>query len=99
MPGLRLFPSDRIRWITSIRRVSPNGCGSIKGISLPVCSAMFPTQFISTPDSVLVYAPENMLGSITAAYTKKVGAGEYYLDTTRMQLPLLAPKGAKFVHQ
>lgn len=51
---------------------------------------------ICTPDSVLVYAPENMLGSITAAYTKKMEL-ENILDTTRMQLLLLAPKGAKFV--
>ena len=48
------------------------------------------------PDSVLVYAPANVLDTITAAYTQRVKL-EDISDTLRQQVPLLRQKGVKFV--
>lgn len=48
------------------------------------------------PDSVLVYAPKNMLDTITAAYTQNVSYANVS-DTIRDQVRLQSIKGAKFV--
>ncbi len=51
---------------------------------------------VCKPDSVLAYAPEGALDTITVAYTRKVKF-EDISDTLRQQVPLLAPRGIKFV--
>ena len=51
---------------------------------------------VCKPDSVLAYAPEGALDTITVAYTQKVKF-EDISDTLRQQVPLLAPRGIKFV--
>ncbi|WP_294629257.1 YbbR-like domain-containing protein [uncultured Bacteroides sp.] len=51
---------------------------------------------ICNPDSVLVYAPENMLDTITAAYTQKISL-ENISDTTRRRVALALERGMKFV--
>lgn len=48
------------------------------------------------PDSVLVYAPEGVLDTITAAYTQYV-EHESISDTLRRQVSLLTRRGVKFV--
>lgn len=48
------------------------------------------------PDSVLAYAPEGVLDTITAAYTQPVKQ-ENVSDTLRQQVSLLARRGVKFV--
>ena len=48
------------------------------------------------PDSVLVYAPEGVLDTITAAYTQQVKL-ENISDTLRQQVSLLTLRGVKFV--
>lgn len=50
---------------------------------------------IFTPDSVLAYAPEGVLDTITAAYTQPVKL-ENISDTLRQQVALLAHRGVKF---
>lgn len=59
-----------------------------------------PQYYISdtlfTPDSVLVYAPTNILKTITAAYTNPV-AFDHIADTLHEPLSLAHVKGAKFV--
>lgn len=51
---------------------------------------------IFSPDSVLAYAPEGVLDTITAAYTQRVKL-EDISDTLRQQTPLRIQKGVKFV--
>ena len=51
---------------------------------------------IFKPDSVLAYAPEGVLDTITAAYTQPVKQ-ENVSDTLRQQVSLLARRGVKFV--
>lgn len=51
---------------------------------------------IFTPDSVLVYASEKALDTITVAYTQRLKL-EDISDTLRQQVPLAAKKGIKFV--
>lgn len=51
---------------------------------------------IFRPDSVLVYAPEGVLDTITAAYTQRVEL-EDISDTLKRQIPLRVQKGVKFV--
>lgn len=51
---------------------------------------------IFQPDSVLVYAPENILDTITAAYTGRLNLKEI-ADTLKKQVPLASQKGIKFV--
>lgn len=51
---------------------------------------------IFRPDSVLVYAPEGVLDTITAAYTQRVKL-EDISDTLKQQTPLRIQKGVKFV--
>lgn len=51
---------------------------------------------IYNPDSVLVYAPEKMLDTITVAYTKALDL-ENISDTTRRRISLAPLKGAKFI--
>ncbi|WP_291529517.1 YbbR-like domain-containing protein [Bacteroides sp. UBA939] len=51
---------------------------------------------ICRPDSVLAYAPAEMLDTITVAYTQKVNLINIS-DTLKQQIPLLAQKGIKFV--
>lgn len=48
------------------------------------------------PDSVLVYAPADVLDTITAAYTRKMKL-ENISDTLVQRMALTAPRGAKFV--
>ncbi len=48
------------------------------------------------PDSVLVYAPENVLDTITAVYTQNISS-ENLSDTIRKQVELQKMKGVKFV--
>lgn len=48
------------------------------------------------PDSVLVYAPKNILDTITTAFTQRM-AYENISDTIRNQVALAYVKGAKFV--
>lgn len=51
---------------------------------------------ICNPDSVLVYAPEGILDTITTAYTQEIKL-ENITDTTQVRIPLALVKGAKFV--
>lgn len=51
---------------------------------------------IFQPDSVLVYAPANVLDTITAVYTQHVSL-ENISDTLRQQLSLVGQKGVKYV--
>ena len=51
---------------------------------------------IFSPDSVLVYAPQGVLDTITVAYTQPVKL-EDISDTLRQQIPLRVQKGVKFV--
>lgn len=51
---------------------------------------------IFSPDSVLVYAPADVLDTITAAYTRRVKL-EDISDTLKQQVPLVNQKGVKFV--
>lgn len=51
---------------------------------------------ICNPDSVLVYAPEGILDTITTAYTQNVTL-ENISDTTRRRIPLTSERGVKFV--
>ena len=51
---------------------------------------------ICNPDSVLVYAPEGILDTITIAYTQKINL-ENISDTTRRRIPLNSERGVKFV--
>ena len=51
---------------------------------------------ICSPDSVLVYAPEEILDTITTAYTQKINL-ENIADTTRRRIPLNSERGVKFV--
>lgn len=48
------------------------------------------------PDSVLAYAPQGVLDTITAAYTQRLRL-ENISDTLRRQVSLLTQKGVKFV--
>ena len=48
------------------------------------------------PDSVLVYAPEGILDTITTAYTQNITL-ENISDTTRRRVPLTSERGVKFV--
>ena len=48
------------------------------------------------PDSVLAYAPEEVLDTITAAYTQRIKL-ENISDTLRQQVSLFTQKGVKFV--
>lgn len=49
-----------------------------------------------SPDSVLVYAPANILDTIKTAYTRQLHL-ENISDTLKQRVPLAAVKGAKFV--
>jgi len=51
---------------------------------------------ICKPDSVQVYAPEGILDTLTAAYTQMTTMRNIS-DTTRLQVPLTAERGVKFV--
>ncbi|WP_455584917.1 CdaR family protein [Bacteroides sp.] len=51
---------------------------------------------IYSPDSVLVYAPANILDTITTAYTRKVDLNDIS-DTLTYHVSLVGVKGAKFV--
>lgn len=51
---------------------------------------------IFEPDSVMVYAPREILDTMTAAYTEVVNQVEI-ADTTRFRVDLQTVKGAKFV--
>ncbi len=51
---------------------------------------------IYSPDSVLVYAPANILDTITTAYTQKVELNDI-ADTLTYHVSLVGVKGAKFV--
>lgn len=51
---------------------------------------------IYKPDSVLVYAPANILDTITTAYTQRLELGNIS-DTLRLRVSLAKVRGAKFV--
>ena len=51
---------------------------------------------IFSPDSVMVYAPKEILDTITAAYTEPLYI-EQMADTTRRRVGLMPVKGAKFM--
>lgn len=51
---------------------------------------------IYSPDSVMVFAPNNILDTITAAFTQRVEL-DNVSDTTKLRASLSAVKGAKFV--
>lgn len=51
---------------------------------------------ICKPDSVLVYAPEGILDTITTAYTQNITL-ENISDTTRRRILLTSERGVKFV--
>ncbi len=51
---------------------------------------------IFSPDSVLAYAPAGVLDTITAVYTQPVKQADIS-DTLRLQVPLRAQRGVKFV--
>ncbi|MBQ8502639.1 MAG: YbbR-like domain-containing protein [Bacteroides sp.] len=51
---------------------------------------------IFSPDSVRVYAPRNVLDTITAAYTQPVDLKDIS-DTLKNRLPLMQERGVKFV--
>lgn len=51
---------------------------------------------LCSPDSVLVYAPESMLDTLTAAYTQRFERSNVS-DTLRQRLSLATVHGAKFV--
>ena len=51
---------------------------------------------VFSPDSVLAYAPEGVLDTITAAYTQHIKL-ENISDTLRRQVALVTQKGVKFV--
>lgn len=53
------------------------------------------SEVIYAPDSVMVYAPKEILDTITSAYTESLYI-EQMADTTRRQVGLLPVKGAKF---
>ena len=53
------------------------------------------SDIIYSPDSVMVYAPQEMLDTITAAYTEPIGF-ENVTDTIRRRVNLAKVKGAKF---
>lgn len=59
-------------------------------------SQYYLSDTIFTPDSVLVYAPANILDTITAAYTQRVQF-ENISDTLRKHISLAYIKGAKFI--
>lgn len=54
------------------------------------------SDMICNPDSVLVYAPEEILDTITVAYTQKISL-ENISDTTRRRVSLASERGVKFV--
>lgn len=54
------------------------------------------SDIIYSPDSVMVYAPQEILDTITAAYTVLLSA-ENVSDTLRRRVNLAAVRGAKFV--
>lgn len=49
-----------------------------------------------SPDSVMVYAPQELLDTITAAYTESLDV-EGILDTTRLSVNFVQVKGARFI--
>lgn len=50
---------------------------------------------ICRPDSVLAYAPKEVLDTMTAAYTQFISLKDI-LDTVKLELPLVTQKGVKF---
>ena len=54
------------------------------------------TDSILSPDSVLVYAPKNILDTITKAFSDTVNLMDIK-DTTEYVIPLLSISGAKFI--
>ncbi|MBR5542012.1 MAG: YbbR-like domain-containing protein [Bacteroides sp.] len=53
------------------------------------------SDIIFSPDSVMVYAPKEILDTITAAYTEALYI-EQMADTTRRRIGLMPVKGARF---
>lgn len=51
---------------------------------------------IYSPDSVMVFAPNNILDTITAAFTQRVEL-ENVSDTTKLRVSLSTVRGAKFI--
>ena len=54
------------------------------------------SDIIYSPDSVMVYAPQEILDTITAAYTQALNF-EDVADTVRRRVNLADVRGAKFI--
>lgn len=54
------------------------------------------SDIVYSPDSVMVYAPQEILDTITAAFTESLYI-EQIMDTTRHRASLMPVKGAKFI--
>lgn len=54
------------------------------------------SEILYSPDSVMVYAPRNILDTLTTAYTRPVMI-ENISDTVRRRLDIMPIKGARFV--
>ena len=54
------------------------------------------SNIVYSPDSVMVYAPKDILDTITSAYTEVLYV-EQISDTTRHRIGLMPVKGAKFI--
>ena len=76
--------------------------GMSKRLPIKLCGTLsverqyYLSDTIFRPDSVLLYAPAEMLDTITTAYTQPVVL-ENISDTLVQQVPLLQPKGVKVV--
>ena len=100
--------SSQLNASSKILSIKPDTieCVYSKGKSklVPVCftgkvsasSQYYISDTIYAPDSVLVYAPEEVLDTITVAYTQSVDFLNIS-DTVRKQIPLQSLNGVKFV--
>lgn len=59
-------------------------------------SQSYISDIVYSPDSVMVYAPKEILDTITSAYTEALYIEEVS-DTTRHRIELMPVKGAKFI--
>lgn len=76
--------------------------GMAKMIPVKLCGSVKPerqyyiSDTICSPDSVKVYAPQNMLDTISAAFTQYMDFGEIS-DTVHRRLSVMPLKGARFI--
>lgn len=93
---------------TKIKSVKPDTLEFIytqgKGKKLPVKfhgevktdRQYYLSDIIYSPDSVMVYAPQNILDTMSVAYTEKINV-EHLSDTLRRRVGLMPVKGARFI--